>query len=214
MTDGIQNTKHIIMYLESGFLVFLWHVASSLITTTSWALAETSFGEMRILRPLLSFAFSTSGSGRMSQELRGSDATASEILSSTTRIALVGASNKEVRPSNYVMKFLLENGYNVIPVNPGLEGQQIHGQTVVGSLKDIKEPVDMIDIFRASDAVGPIVDDAIDMKAKFVWMQMGVVNNEAAQKAIDAGLLVVMDRCPKVEIPRLGIDGPTKRGKL
>ena len=143
-----------------------------------------------------------------------SDATILEILSSSKTIALVGASNKDIRPSNYVMKFLLDHGYNVIPVNPGLEGQSIHGQAVVGNLKDIADPVDMIDIFRSSDAVGPIVDDAIEMKAKYIWMQIGVVNEEAAQKATDAGMSVVMDRCPKVEIPRLSISGPKRNSGL
>lgn len=125
------------------------------------------------------------------------------ILRETKIIALVGASPKPERPSNGVMGFLQSEGYRVIPINPGLAGKTIRGALVYASLSDVPEPIDMVDIFRRSEEVGPVVDDAIRIGAKFVWMQLGVVNPEAAAKARAAGLLVVMDHCPAIEIPRL-----------
>jgi len=126
-----------------------------------------------------------------------------QILANTKTIAMVGASPKSHRASNQVMHFLLAKGYNVIPVNPHRAGDQIHGREVVSSLADIKEPIDMVEIFRSSAEAGDVVDEAIAVNAKTVWMQLGVINEPAAEKAEAAGLQVVMDRCPAIEIPRL-----------
>ena len=127
------------------------------------------------------------------------------ILQTVKTIALVGASANEVRPSYFVMKYLIDKGYDVIPVNPGLAGQQILGQTVFASLGDIPKPVDMVDIFRNSDAAGPITDEALALspKPKVIWMQLSVRNDEAAARAEAAGLQVVMNRCPKMEYGKL-----------
>lgn len=133
-----------------------------------------------------------------------SDDAIRDVLTGTRRIALVGASARADRPSNEVMRFLLRCGYQVVPVNPGLAGQAIHGQTVVASLADAGE-LDMVDIFRASDQVEPVVDEAIALGARTIWMQLGVVNQAAAEAARAAGLTVVMDRCPAIERPRLGL---------
>jgi uncharacterized protein len=132
------------------------------------------------------------------------DGTIRRILTDTRRIAVVGASNKPYRPSNGVLRFLVGQGYDVTPVNPGIAGQTIHGRTVAANLADAA-PLDMVDLFRASARVGPIVDEAIRLKAKVVWMQLGVVDEEAADRAREAGLTVVMDRCPAIEVPRLGL---------
>jgi predicted CoA-binding protein len=131
------------------------------------------------------------------------DDTIRAILRRTRTIAMVGASPNWNRPSYFVMKYLQRKNYRVIPVNPGAVGQEILGEPVVASLADIKEPVDLVDIFRNSEAAGAITDEAIAIGAKAVWMQIGVRNDAAAARAKAAGLDVVMDRCPKIEYSRL-----------
>lgn len=128
-----------------------------------------------------------------------------DILRSTKTIALVGASPNTERPSHRVMAFLLRKGYKVFPVNPGQAGKQIHGQTVYARLADIPEPIDMVDVFRASAAVPALVDEilALETRPKFIWTQLAVRDDQAAKKAEDEGLKVVMDRCPAIEYPRL-----------
>lgn len=125
------------------------------------------------------------------------------IRHSVKTIALVGASNNPARPSYGVMEFLLESGFHVIPVNPGLAGQELLGQKVYATLADIPEPVDMVDVFRASDAVLAIAREAIAIGAKVLWTQLGVIHAEAAAEAEAAGLTVIMDRCPAIEFSRL-----------
>jgi predicted CoA-binding protein len=129
----------------------------------------------------------------------------SGILRAVKTIAVVGASANDVRPSYFVMKYMLDKGYQVIPVNPGQAGKQILGRTVYASLHDIPDPVDMVDIFRASNAVPGIVDEALvlDPLPKVIWMQLTVRHEEAAARAEAAGLHVVMNRCPKIEYARL-----------
>jgi O-acetylhomoserine (thiol)-lyase len=140
----------------------------------------------------------------MTAPLTYSDDELRSILSSVRTIAMVGASPKWNRPSYFVMKYLQEKGYRVIPVNPGVAGQEILGETVYPDLKSIPFPVDMVDVFRASKEAGPIAEDAISIEAKVLWMQLSVRNDEAADRAKAAGLRVVMDRCPKIEYGRLG----------
>lgn len=134
-----------------------------------------------------------------------SDEDIAALLTGTRRIALVGASAKPERASNRIMKFLLDQGYDVIPVNPGLAGQQLHGVPVAESLDAVDGPIDMVDIFRNSKNAGPVVDEAIAVGAGSVWLQLGVINRPAVERAEAAGLRVVMDKCPKIEIPRLGL---------
>ena len=126
-----------------------------------------------------------------------------EILNSVKTIAMVGASPKKVRPSYFVQKYLIGKGYEIFPVNPGHAGREILGRTVYGTLEDIPVSIDMVDIFRNSHAAGPISDEAIAIGANIVWMQLSVRNDEAAGRAEDAGLKVVMNRCPKIEYGRL-----------
>lgn len=134
---------------------------------------------------------------------RYDDAYLRQILRDVKSIAMVGASANWNRPSYFAMKYLLDHGFKVYPVNPGAAGQKILGQTVYASLDELLEKVDMVDIFRSSEAAGPITDAAIRHGAKVVWMQLTVRNDAAAQRAEAAGLKVVMNRCPKIEHSRL-----------
>ncbi|TPG22459.1 CoA-binding protein [Sphingomonas koreensis] len=127
------------------------------------------------------------------------------LLQETRTIALVGASDRPDRPSNRVMRMLQGHGYRVIPVNPQITGEHIHGEFVWRDLAQIGEPIDMVDIFRRPLAASDAVDDAIAAGAKAVWLQLGVINEAAAARAEAAGLKVVMDRCPAIEIPRLQV---------
>ncbi|MEM8827098.1 MAG: CoA-binding protein [Pseudomonadota bacterium] len=133
------------------------------------------------------------------------DAELKDLLEETKTIAMIGLSDRPDRDSNRVMKFLQDRGYRVMPVNPTIAGEQVHGEHVWASLDEIGVPIDMVDVFRRPEAAGAAVDAAIAAGAKSVWMQLGVVNADAAARAEAAGLKVVMDRCPKIEIPRLGI---------
>lgn len=126
-----------------------------------------------------------------------------DILNSTKTIALVGASNKPERPSYHVMEYLLENGYEVTPVNPGLAGQQLLGQTVYATLADIPHAIDLVDIFREASATPALVDEAIAIRAKTVWLQLGITSPEAEAKAKVAHLRFVQNRCTKIEHARL-----------
>lgn len=133
------------------------------------------------------------------------DADIKTLLEGARTIALVGASDRPDRPSYRVMAMLQEHGYRVIPVNPQITGEHLHGEFVFRELAQIGEPIDIVDIFRRPIAAGEAVDEAIAVGAKAVWMQLGVINDEAAARAEAAGLTVVMDRCPAIEIPRLGV---------
>ena len=128
-----------------------------------------------------------------------------DVLKRTKRIAVVGVSTNPVRPSYYVARYLKLKGFEVVPVNPGHAGKELLGETVIGSLSEIEGDVDMVDIFRRPEHVGPIVDEALEAfpGLQTVWMQIGVVNEEAAAKARARGVDVVMDRCPKIEYQRL-----------
>jgi predicted CoA-binding protein len=132
-----------------------------------------------------------------------SDNTIREILTATRRIALVGASAKPWRASHEVMRFLLDRGYDVTPVNPALAGDTIHGRTVVASLAEAA-PLEMVDIFRASIHVADLTDSVIRLGAQTIWMQLGVIDLDAAARARAAGIKVVMDRCPVIEDRRIG----------
>ncbi|WP_338637906.1 CoA-binding protein [Erwinia persicina] len=133
------------------------------------------------------------------------DQTIADVLTTTKTIALVGASDNPARPSYGVMAYLLSQGYQVTPVSPKLAGQTLLGQTVYASLSDIPHRIDMVDVFRNADAAWGVAQEAIAVGAKTLWLQIGVINEQAAVLAAEAGLKVVMDRCPKIEIPRLGL---------
>jgi uncharacterized protein len=132
------------------------------------------------------------------------DAYINDILKTVKRIAMVGASNNEARPSWIVTKYLIDRGYDVVPVNPGLAGQTLFGRMVYASLKDIPGSLDMVEIFRNSEAAGPITDEALALVAlpKVIWMQLSVRNDAAAARAEALGVKVVMNRCPKIEYAR------------
>jgi uncharacterized protein len=127
------------------------------------------------------------------------------LLTNARTIAMVGASDRPDRPSYGVMAFLQRHGYRVIPVNPQITGEHVHGEFVFRELAQIGDPIDIVDIFRRPQAAGEAVDEAIAAGAKAVWLQLGVINAEAAARAEAAGLQVVMDRCPAIDIPRLGV---------
>ncbi len=131
------------------------------------------------------------------------DAYLKGVLDSVRTIAMVGASPNWNRPSHFVMKYLQAKGFRVLPVNPGAAGQTVLGETCVAGLRDVTERVDMVDIFRNSEAAGPLADEAVEIGARVVWMQLTVRNDAAAARAEAAGLKVVMNRCPKIEYARL-----------
>ena len=133
------------------------------------------------------------------------DSEIAELLTQSRTIAMIGASDRPDRDSNHVMKFLQDECYRVLPVNPRITGEHIHGEYVWRELSQIGEPIDIVDIFRNSNDAAAAVDEAIVAGAKAVWMQLGVVNEAAAARAEAAGLKVVMNRCPKIDIPRLGL---------
>ena len=135
-----------------------------------------------------------------------------ELLTGARTIAVVGASDRPSRPSYGVMRILQEHGYRVLPVNPQITGEHVHGEFVWRELAQIGLPIDIVDIFRRPEAAGDAVDQAIIVGAKAVWMQIGVINEEAAARAEAAGLKVVMDRCPAIEIRRLDI--PPLQGEV
>ena len=128
-----------------------------------------------------------------------------EILSTTRTIALVGASDKPDRPSYRVMKYLLDQGYHVIPVSPKVAGKTLLGQQGYGTLAEVPEKIDMVDVFRNSEAAWGVAQEAVAVAAKTLWLQLRVINEQAAELGREAGMNVVMDRCPEVEIPRLGM---------
>src|SRR4051794_11405405 len=133
------------------------------------------------------------------------DGDITELLSNARTIAVVGASDRPNRPSYGVMRFLQNHGYRVFPVNPQITGEHVLGEFVWRELSQIGVPIDIVDIFRRPEAAGDAVDQAIFVGARAVWMQIGVINEAAAIRAEAAGLKVVMNRCPKIEIPRLGV---------
>ena len=128
-----------------------------------------------------------------------------DILTSVRTIAVVGASPRRERPSHRVMAYLQGRGYRTIPVNPNAAGSTINGETVYARLAEVPEPIDMVDVFRRTEMAGVVVDEAIVVGAKIVWMQLGVRDDDAAARAEAHGLKVVMNRCPAIEIPRLGL---------
>ena len=133
------------------------------------------------------------------------DAYLREILTTMRTVAVVGASPRRERPSHRVMAYLQRRGYRAIPVNPNAVGTEINGETVYAKLSDVAEPIDMVDVFRRTEMAGEVVEQAIEIGAKVIWMQLGVRDDDAAARAEAHGLKVVMNRCPAIEIPRLGL---------
>ena len=143
-----------------------------------------------------------------------SDEAIAALLVQVKRIALVGASAKPERPSHRVMQFLLDEGYEVLPINPGLAGQRLLGQTVYASLADLPTSVDMADIFRDATSLPEVTQDVVAAGIPVMWTQLGVAHSEAEHAALDAGLQLVVDRCPAIEIPRLRDAGLLPAGRL
>ena len=131
-----------------------------------------------------------------------------DVLENVRTIALVGASQKANRPSHEVMEYLQRQGYRVIPVNPRLAGEQVLGETAVADLASLPEPVDMAELFLAPERTDAVIDQAIEQAIPALWLQIGVINEEGARRAEEAGLKVLMDCCPKQEIPKLSIQTP------
>jgi len=138
----------------------------------------------------------------MTQASNPPDAAIAALLRRRPRVALVGASDKPNRPSFGVMRFLLEHGFDVVPVNPLLAGRMIQGQMVVAGLAEAK-PLDMVDVFRRSEEAGPVIEEAVRLGAQAVWLQLGVIDEAAAAAARAEGALMIQDRCPAIEWPRL-----------
>lgn len=133
------------------------------------------------------------------------DAWIGGILQSVRTVAVVGASANPDRASFHVLEFLVRKGFDVVAINPGLAGKEIAGRPVYATLAEVPHPIDMVDVFRNSEAAGAAVDEAVGVGAKVVWLQLGVRNDAAAARAEAAGLKVVMNRCPAIEMPRLGL---------
>jgi uncharacterized protein len=140
-----------------------------------------------------------------------SDAAIRDILASVRRIAVVGASPNPLRPSHDVLGILINRGYETFPINPGHAGARIGGRLVFARLADVPSPIDMVDVFRNSAAAGDVVDDALalDPLPRVIWMQLGVINQDAAERARARGVTVVMNRCPSIELRRLGVARPS-----
>jgi predicted CoA-binding protein len=143
-----------------------------------------------------------------------SDEAIAQLLLQAKRIALIGASAKPERPSHRVMQFLLDEGYEVLPINPGLAGQRLLGQQVYASLGDLPTRVDMADIFRDAASLPEVTQDVVAAGIPAMWTQLGVIHSQAEQTAVGAGLQLVVDRCPAIEIPRLRDAGLLPVGRL
>uniref|UniRef100_A0A7S2WJT0 CoA-binding domain-containing protein n=1 Tax=Rhizochromulina marina TaxID=1034831 RepID=A0A7S2WJT0_9STRA len=170
-------------------------------------LASARGPPLRLVDSPVRCSMASSASSGLVPEQYTSEATIRRLLTSVKSIAVVGFSDKPSRPSHEVAEFLVRQGFEVTLVNPVLKGKEFFGRPVVGSLEEATgdQPLDLVDVFRNSEAAGGVVDEAIAVGAKAVWLQIGVVNLEAGTRAETAGLDVVMDRCPAEEMPRLGL---------